>query len=148
MEEKLDKEKEGTEKNTEKERQAGFLSWKRNLNFRVMVVMAIILIAAFAVLGFVVDNTVSEQIQDLAQQRNMESARAVDGEINALFDGLINDLKVYADEEGDNLSNDFTFRYVVASDYTGDNEEIETLYFAMPDGEIFSHPERDIDFFY
>ena len=146
MEEKLDKGKEGVEKNIGKRRQSGFLSWKRNLNFRVMVVMAVILIAAFAVLGLVVNNTVSEQIQDLAQQRNMESARAVDGEINALFDGLIYDLKVYADEEGNRISNDFTFRYVVASDYISDNEEVETLYFAMPDGEVFAHPQREFDF--
>ena len=145
MQEKLDKDKNETKKSSQEEK-TGFLSWKKNLNFRVMVVMAVILIAAFAVLGFVVDNTVSDQIQDLAQQRNMESARAVDGEINALFNGLINELRVYADEEGNRLSNDFTFRYVVASDYISDHDEIETLYFAMPDGNIFSHPEREIDF--
>jgi len=124
----------------------GFMSWSGNLSLRVMVVMAAIIIAAFVVLGVVVDNTVSETVGDLGRERNLESARAVQNETEALMEENINALDLLIDENRDDIDDEWTFRHLIMAEFLEEHEEIEAAAFAMPDGSYFTEPEAEMEF--
>ncbi len=125
-----------------------FFSWSKNLNLRVIIVMAIIIIAAFTILGLIVDNTVSTTVENLAQERNLESSRALQNEVSSLLLNLVTEIESAAAEESDRIDDDFSFRHMFAGEILDEHEEITSLVFALPDGEYLSQPEAEEEFIF
>ncbi len=121
-------------------------SWKGNLSFRVMSIIALIIIAAFVVLGIIVDSTVSETVGELARDRNMESARAIQNEVTGLSEEIEFNLQNLVQEHRDNLDNEWNFRHIIIPEFLQNNEHITSVIFASPDGSYHSQPEGEIDF--
>ena len=118
-----------------------FMSWNGNFSLGVIVVMAAIIIAAFVVLGVVVDNTVSETVGDLGRERNLESARAVQNETEALMEENINALDLLIDENRDDIDDEWTFRHLIMPEFLDEHEEIEATAFALTDSSYYTGPE-------
>lgn len=121
-------------------------SLRGNLNLKVMVVVAVIIIAAFIVLGFVVDNTVSNTVGNLAQERNLESSRAIQNQTAVLREDIeINLLNLLAENRED-LDDEWHFRHIIIPEFLEENEELTAALFARPDGSFHSQPQGELEF--
>ena len=128
----------------------GSRSWKNNLSLLVMVATAVTITAAFIVLGFVIDNTVTDTVGGLARERNLETARAIQNEVYNFLQETEQTLESAVVEYGDDLADehDFVFhlRDFVDRDVGEVYDEINSVMFMDPEGNFHSLPEEEADF--
>jgi len=127
----------------------GFLSFLKNISFseslsvKMIFIISLVLIVGMASLGYMVNRTVSNEITDLAKERNYGIALQLQGEVSGFFDRFASVAKLSADQRSvkeENLTEMKDYFETIIKDYPA----LNLMYLGTEDGGMHTYPEVDL----
>ncbi len=127
----------------------GFLSFlkkiklKDSLSTKIIAIISLVIIIGMGGLGYLINNTVTEEITQLARERNNEIAEKMDSEIGSFLQeskgvvDLLADQNVVKNAEEDEL---IAMLQTVANNY----DQFQSLYLGTADGEMIIVPDQQL----
>lgn len=119
----------------------GVLSFRKSVSAKIIIAAAGILITALFALGFVINNSISEKVSEIMEQRNMEVAKILEKEVSVFLNGAEKSLTRISKDYG--LRSNNQVRVVTKSMFATELEEttyFSKLYFFASEGEAIIEP--------
>lgn len=119
----------------------GVLSFRKSISAKIIIAAAVILITALFTLGFVINNSISEKVSEIMEQRNMEVAKILEKEVSVFLNGAEKSLTRISKDYG--LRSNNQVRVVTKSMFATELEEttyFSKLYFFASEGEAIIEP--------
>ena len=127
----------------EKEENSEEIDWKQSLVTKVNGAIIIVLIILIAGLGFLINNIVSTEITDSAQERNIEIAKNLQNEAEAFFNQGAKVMKLLSYNQAVQQADIEVMKEKLA-EVKKSNSYFKTIYLGTKEGTMHAYPEINL----
>ena len=127
----------------EKEENSEEIDWKQSLVTKVNGAIIIVLIILIAGLGFLINNIVSTEITDSAQERNIEIAKNLQNEAEAIFNQGAKVMKLLSYNQAVQQADIEVMKEKLA-EVKKSNSYFKTIYLGTKEGTMHAYPEINL----
>ncbi|MEJ6951890.1 methyl-accepting chemotaxis protein [Natronospora cellulosivora (SeqCode)] len=113
------------------------------LNIKIIAVITIILLISIFTLSFVINNTVYNEISNIAQDRNLQGARYVQSEVNNFLLRSKEIIDVLS-ENGTVVDGDYNEKLEEFAYIHSEYNQFKSVYFASTEGVMYLYPEEEL----
>ena len=127
----------------------GFLSFLKNIKIRnslsvkIIAIISLIIILGMGGLGYFINNTVTEEITHLAQERNNEIAEKMDSEVSSFLQESKGIVELLAEQNVVKNVNEDEIVEMLQT-VSGNYDQFQSLYLGTTEGEMIIVPDQEL----
>jgi methyl-accepting chemotaxis protein len=119
------------------------ISFKKSLSIKIITIITIVIVVGMFVLGYLINNTASDKISELARERNYGIASVLSSEVNAFLENSASVIELASQQNSIQRSNTREMKDLF-DNLLSNYGQFKSVYFGAAHGSIHIRPEQTL----